>query len=43
MNIYDIKPHFSFDKKDYTHFIDSEIYKIPYLLNKFLIKKNKYF
>lgn len=42
-NTYDIKPHYSFDKIDYKHFIDSEIYKIPYLLNKFLIKKTDIF
>jgi CTP synthase (UTP-ammonia lyase) len=38
-NSFNINPHFSFDKKDYKHFINPNIYKIPYLLNEYLIMK----
>jgi CTP synthase (UTP-ammonia lyase) len=43
VNTYDIKPHYSFSKKHYKQFINLEIYKIPYLLNEFIIKKTNIF
>jgi len=42
-NLFNLDPHFSFDNKDYKHFINLDIYKIPYLLNEYLVNKTNIF